>query len=403
MKLDDLVVSTDQTQLNHRTFKVMYKRTSTGEVQVWYAQQFADSYSTISGRLGGAQVISGKVLCSGKNLGKVNETTDIEQCEIEILALYVKKLKEAYHFSVEDIDKKVFFQPMLAKKWVDDFLSKGKDKKLKSQLFKYAVQTKLNGIRAILTAEGMWSRKGEPILSAPHIRKALEPFFQKYPNGILDGELYNYDLRQKLSELMSVAGKKKPTQKDLDRSAEIVQYWIYDGGLEEDELSTAYDVRFPSLANKLIGITDVGSSVQIIQTDFVNTIDEIDEIFARVTNDGEEGVMVRVLPCPYEQKRSGNLLKYKPTDDKEVTFLGVSKGSGTWADVAKTVQVRQEDGQEFSVTLKGSLEDAAWMLDNYSFFVDKEVTITYNGFTSYGVPNYGQFSLNNQKFAIPGR
>jgi len=40
-----------------------------------------------------------------------------------------------------------------------------------------------------------YSRTGKEWKNIDHILKQLKPFFKKFPDVILDGELYNHDLR----------------------------------------------------------------------------------------------------------------------------------------------------------------------------------------------------------------
>jgi ATP-dependent DNA ligase len=366
-------------------------------VQTWKVTWLCGSYVTHFGKLTGVITESGQVDCQAKNIGKKNQTTAEEQCEKEVLALYEKKIKEGYHFDVNSIDNFVFFQPMLAKKWLDDYVKKGKFDPNCS----YILQTKLNGMRAVVTKHGMWSRTGEKIVSSPHIRLALVQFFEKYPEAVLDGELYNYDLRQKLSEMMSVAGQKKPTLEDFKRSEQIVQYWIYDGSLTQFELDAPYTIRIEELQRRVReNLYSHLQSIRFVESHYASTLEDIDTFFNTVVSDGEEGIIVRVHPCPYENKRSKYLLEYKPTDDDEFLFRGVSEGTGTWAGSAKIIHLTDKEGKEFNGTFKGTLEDAVWLLHNHSHLISKWVTCTYNSFTSYGIPNSAQFSLKNQKFDV---
>ena len=56
----------------------------------------------------------------------------------------------------------------------------------------------------------------------------LVPFFQKHPNVILDGELYNHDLRDNFEKIISLVRKQKPTDEARLESAENVQFHCYD-------------------------------------------------------------------------------------------------------------------------------------------------------------------------------
>ena len=48
------------------------------------------------------------------------------------------------------------------------------------------------------------SRKNKPWITIPHILEVLAPLFNRFPELKLDGEIYNYDLRQDLGELIHI-------------------------------------------------------------------------------------------------------------------------------------------------------------------------------------------------------
>ena len=117
----------------------------------------------------------------GKNVGKVNETTAEEQAMKEAKAEWTKRTERGYFENIKNIDKGTIFKPMLANKWEDR-----KDK----VTYPLYSQPKLDGIRCIVKSDGMWTRTGKKIVSAPHIFQALKPYFEKNPDLIFDGELY---------------------------------------------------------------------------------------------------------------------------------------------------------------------------------------------------------------------
>ncbi len=53
----------------------------------------------------------------GKNTGKANGTTDIEQALKEAIAKRTKKLESGYFEDVNNINEQQYFEPMLAAKW----------------------------------------------------------------------------------------------------------------------------------------------------------------------------------------------------------------------------------------------------------------------------------------------
>ena len=61
----------------------------------------------------------------------------------------------------------------------------------------------------------------------PYINKLI-PFFDKHPNVILDGELYNHEIKNDFEKIISLVRKTKPTDGDRLESAEMVQFHCYD-------------------------------------------------------------------------------------------------------------------------------------------------------------------------------
>jgi DNA ligase 1 len=73
-----------------------------------------------------------------------------------------------------------------------------------------------------------YSRTGKEWKNIDHILTQLKPFFLKYPNVILDGELYNHDLKNDFEKIISLVRKTKPTEEDRLESSQMVQFHCYD-------------------------------------------------------------------------------------------------------------------------------------------------------------------------------
>src|SRR5581483_10588368 len=128
--------------------------------------------------------------------------------------------KERYFEDLSQIDSATFNSPMLAFEY-EKVTTK------RPLIFPAYSQPKLDGMRCICRKDGMWSRNGKPIVSAPHIRQILEPFFTMW-NLELDGEIYNHKFKDNFNKLISLAKKTKPTKEDLEESSKYLQYWVYD-------------------------------------------------------------------------------------------------------------------------------------------------------------------------------
>lgn len=163
------------------TYPKLYKRTQTGSIQEWWVERDGDQYRTHSGKIDGKTVTSIWKRAEGTNEGRSNARNSVEQAQFEINALYTKRLDLAYAETPDMVDSTGFFQPMLAKD-----LKKTKFDFTKQNVYS---QPKLDGIRAIITVDGIFSRSGKEIVAAPHVREAFDFIFNEDPEVILDGEL----------------------------------------------------------------------------------------------------------------------------------------------------------------------------------------------------------------------
>ena len=90
------------------------------------------------------------------------------------------------------------------------------------------MQPKLDGVRCLFTKDGAFSRTGKQFMNVQHIEKMLNHFFKTCPWTVLDGELYNHDLRDDFEKIISLVRKQKPTDKDRAEAHKMIQYHVYD-------------------------------------------------------------------------------------------------------------------------------------------------------------------------------
>jgi ATP-dependent DNA ligase len=210
----------------------------------------------------------------------------------------------------------------------------------------------------------------------------------------LDGELYSYEYRQKLNELMKLVRKTKNiSDSDVKKSEEMVRYYIYDGyhiGPATDPCNK-YTVRKKQIDEIL---PKYSKYYRKVHDTVVYSQEELDKVYNTYLDDGEEGAIIRVPYSPYQHKRSSDLLKYKPLEDSEAIITAVMEGEGNWSGVAKTVTL-DWNGIVFDATLKGTYEQCAEVLKKKKDYLNKEVTFLFNGKTGLGKPNYPRVDLNN--------
>ena len=353
----------------------IYKKTQTGATQEWTIEVVGNKYRTHSGQVGGQITTNAWTVVYGKNEGKANGTTDNEQTLKEAIAKRTKKLESGYFEDITNIDTKQYFEPMLAAKW--------EDYKDKIQYPIYS-QAKLDGIRCIVTKDGMFSRNGKPIISAPHIRESLNSVFETHPTLILDGELYADKFANDFNSIVSLVKKTKPTDVDLLESKKNIQYWVYDipsNPLSFGERCYALDQLFD------VELDSFEKHCVLVQTDNCNSEAEVMELYGEYVDKGFEGQMLR-LDGKYENKRSKSLLKHKSFVDEEYTILDICEGEGNRTGTAGYMVFETADGKPFKSNVKGTWEETAEMLKSNKELIGRQATIKYFNLTPDGIPRF---------------
>ena len=64
------------------------------------------------------------------------------------------------------------------------------------------MQPKLDGVRCLFTKDGAFSRTGKQFMNIQHIEEELQDFFKQHPAMVLDGELYNHDLKNDFEKII---------------------------------------------------------------------------------------------------------------------------------------------------------------------------------------------------------
>jgi DNA ligase-1 len=375
-----------------KKFTILYKKTSTGAIQTWEVRvEDCQGIPTIInnyGQLDGKIQESREGVLEGKNTGKANETSAMEQAFQQAEARWKKQLKKGYVESIEDaqagktddiIEGGVF--PMLAHKFSEQGHKIKYPALAQPKLDGHRCTSQCDGVQDICGPDGsgqygkvtLWSRTRKPIKSAPHIIEALEKC------GIaerFDGELYNHDYHANFEELSSLIRQDEPKP-----GYENIQYHVYDfpnGNLTNGERNTLLQ-SFKSLFE--------GTPVHIVETLVVRDEDELMEAFEHFLALGYEGCMVRNMDGLYVNKRSYDLQKIKEFDDSEFKIVGVKIGTkGSMA--GRAVFTCENKDTTFDVKMKGSMEDLKTYAEHPELVIGKILTVKYQGFTKYGQPRF---------------
>ena len=247
------------------------------------------------------------------------------------------------------------------------------------------IQPKLDGVRCVIQAELIkiihedyvvlvtaYSRTGKEWKNIEHILQQLTPFFRKYPNVILDGELYNHDLRDNFEKIISLVRKTKPTDADRLEASKLTQFHCYD--IIDEELPFDQRIEFVNEALMLMG-----DSIYIVDTSCVYDADHAKRVHELVNlDDGYEGSIVRTNDT-YQCKRSHNLRKFKDFSDAEAYIVGYEEGKGKRKGTLGKFIMQDEDGNKFGCPPgKGyNYQDMRDMLRDIHKYMGQTATFTY--------------------------
>jgi DNA ligase-1 len=365
--------------------KTLYKKTKTGAIQQWQIIVSENRFKTIEGQVDGKLTESEWTVCKAKNGGKLNATSGEEQAIKEAEAKYKKKLESGYYENIEDIDKgKSYFECMLAHK-IEDYPITDFSEPIYSQ-------PKLDGIRCIISKDGMFTRTGKEIVSCPHIFTNLDLQYHLRNGVIYDGELYNHEYKNDFNELVSIIKKVKPTQEDIDKAARVVQYHIYDVFFENntdtlfsDRMIWYFDeysnLQQPNIIKKIFNITF--DNFVNVKTTLISSKEQMDELFAQYVQDGYEGQMLR-HNTPYKHGRSKHLLKRKDFLDEEFEILDILEGEGNRSGMAGKILIITNDGVKVETGIRGNFNFYKDLLDNRLSYIGQKATVRFQNYTPAG-------------------
>ena len=205
---------------------------------------------------------------------------------------------------------------------------------------KMFMQPKLDGIRCYITKDGAFSRNHKAFLNVGHILEDLQEIFDKYPDIVLDGELYNHYYRDNFERIVSLVRTKHATPDQTD-----IKYHIYDYYNPKYPLRV-FSARFRDVQD-IFKYYDI-PTCELVDTVIIESQKEINIYYDECIESGYEGAMIRINR-PYDQKRSHNLQKVKIWKDSEFTITGYVEGKGKFAGgIGKFLGIDQ-DGLEIEV------------------------------------------------------
>ena len=239
------------------------------------------------------------------------------------------------------------------------------------------MQPKLDGVRCVIQYNKLncgehevvaYSRTGKQWKNIAHICVQLKPFFAKYPNVILDGELYNHDLKDNFEKIISLVRKTKPTAEDRVESAEMVQFHCYD---IIDETIT-----FEERKIFITRYVPHNNHVKHVSTMYCASDYDSKEIHKVNLDCGFEGSILRTNDV-YKCGRSWNLRKFKDFHDDEALLLDWVEGKGKRKGTIGKFMAQDSEGNVFGMPVMDKFDYLQNNFEEMKTWVGKLATFTY--------------------------
>ena len=357
-------------------FPELQGEAQSGKSKTWSIRVFEQDgngiIETTRGYIGGKLQTTQKVISEGKNIGKKNATTPLQQATNEAQSMWTKMKENGYNTldgvdtlrngtgtKGKGIDEDVP-SPMLA----HDYSKRGK-----SISFPCFVQRKFDGTRCVFVpGKGLFSRNRKKYPHLDHIWKELDVPY------ILDGELYSDSLT--FQEIVGIV-KRETLQKGDDEKQLQIKFHVYD--IIND---MPYEQRFAILQT-----FKKFKYIEFVKTDICESENKMKELHGKYVAEGYEGIMLRNKLGRYKNARSVDLQKYKEFMDDEYEVVACKEGEG--AEKGCVIWVcKTEEGKVFHCRPRGTHEDRIELYKNGSSYIGKKLTVRFQELTDDKVPRF---------------
>lgn len=260
-------------------------------------------------------------------------------------------------------------------------LASAYDEKLVSQIqFPAMAQLKMDGMRfnAVVKdgAVEFRSRNGKLL----DLKGKLEPDFVCMANGknvVFDGELTvrkdgRLLSRQEGNGILSKAQKGTISEEEADMvCATVWDMYDYESAVRGFD-NAQYYKRF----NRLLKIV-LPEKVEFVESFIVESIGQAQRLFEEYLAQGQEGIILKDINCPWENKRVRHMIKFKGEYECDLRIVGWEKGTGKNEGRLGALVLESEDGQLKVNVGTGFTDEHRDTIT--SDVVGKVVAIKYNG------------------------
>lgn len=357
---------------------ILYNETKSGKIKEWSIKVNKIGNKSIivinTGFIDGKMTTFEVEITTGKNLGKINETTAHQQALSEAKSKYNKKIDCGYTTNKTGKSHTLVY-PMLAQ----DFKKHSNKLKFPDVYF----QPKLDGIRAVYEEKKFHSRKLKIFPHLDHLTKELKELDKvnelKDTKGIkliLDGELYCHNLN--LEVISGIVQKETLSEADTLLLNKI-KFMVYD--IVNDEI---YSKRLEFLKNFFKEKNF--KNIVFVETKLCKSKEQAKIEHDHFVSNGYEGLILRNANGKYEQNsRSYSLQKYKVFDDAEFEVIDFTEGKGKEKGAIIWI-FKTKENKTFDARPIGSIEERKRIYKNGKDYIGKFITVKYFGLTENKIP-----------------
>jgi DNA ligase-1 len=186
---------------------------------------------------------------------------------------------------------------------------------------------------------------------------------------VLDGELYNHDLKDDFEKIISCVRKTKPTDEHRAESEKLVQFHCYD--------VIHPKLNYFSERNEWIQLNvPLNFCVKHVDSNFVFNDDDALWQNSRSLKAGYEGSILRTND-PYQHKRSHSLRKFKQFHDAEAKIIGWVAGKGKRIGTIGKFMAMDDEGNTFGMPVMDKQKYLEENFEKMQGWVGKIATFKY--------------------------
>jgi ATP-dependent DNA ligase len=374
------------------SFPELQGEAQTGKTKMWSVRVLERNGSgvieTTHGYVDGKKQVNEKIISEGKNIGKKNETTPLQQAINEARSAWVKKKESGYsplgvidEAGVGNSDEESVDNEACGRgKGVDEdvpspMLAHDYNKRGKSIKFPCFVQRKFDGTRCVgMPGKGLFSRNKKRY---PHMEHIIAEINKLPSTIVLDGELYSDTLT--FQEIVGLV-KRESLKKGDDEKQLQIKFHIYD--IIND---MPYEQRYANL--QMLFNKYKFKHLVLVKTDVCESEEKMKELHAQYVAEGYEGLMLRNKLGGYKNARSADLQKFKEFFDDEYTVVNYREGEGLEAGCVIWI-CETKEGKQFACRPRGTREDRIELYASGDKYIGKELTVRYQELTSDGLPRF---------------